>query len=168
MSEIKFLSLTDSDIERIKDIRDSGSVGLNQRSFRDMPQEIQNRFIERMKVAGKVIVINTEKIGWIFISPKPDLKQIDIGYALFPEFRGKGLMKSILNERISIFVENEFPAIKDKFPERELTATTEVTNIASVKTLMACGFTLAHKKMISLEPDTVSDKYEALIYKLKF
>lgn len=168
MLKIEFVPWTEADLARINDLQDGGSIGAAQPSFLDLPAETRDRIIARMKIFAKTVAVNSKKVGRVHISPKPELKEIHIGYALYPEFRGKELIKPILRERIALFVRNEFPAIQAQFPDRELTAVTEATNIASVKTLEALGFTLSSKKMVPYQPESNSPLYESLIFKLKF
>ena len=165
---IEFAPLTDADIERIHEIREAGAIGAAAPEFRELPAKIQAFLTARKKIVGKAALVNGARVGWVFISPKPELQAIHVGFALFPEFRGKGLMKPIVADRIARFLTEEFPAMEKSFPQRTLTAITDPANAAAIKTLEACGFKFSSREWIPFGPDPDSQRHEALVFKLAF
>lgn len=138
---ISFEPFSDALVElAYEDYRAAGLDDSPTRPFQALSQAEKENEIRRCKAFRRVIVVDGEQVGWIGIRPRLEERRIHVGFALFAEFRGKGLMKHVLRERLELFVREEYPAISDRFPSREIFATTAPTNVASQRTLLACGF----------------------------
>lgn len=112
------------------------------RSEADACQYIQQRMLPQFIRLGygnyTIIEQNTQtKIGLCGLYDREGLSEIDLGFAFFPEFEGKGFGFEAASKLIEV--------AKDSFKMTDLCAITDENNLASQKLLAKLGFTFKEK-----------------------
>lgn len=79
----------------------------------------------------QIAVYNEQKVGWITIINRNTEPEINLGFGLFPEFRGKGLMSKIIRLTAMNTAQKQI---------KKISAEARTENIAAVKTLERAGF----------------------------
>jgi len=91
-----------------------------------------------------VTIVDLQKVGWVTFLIEDDA--VNLGFALFKEFRGKRLMTQIIKKAICDFETN--------FPEKAIICSTREENIPAVKTIIKAGFTRVGTSMRSFNENS--------------
>lgn len=90
-------------------------------------KEITDSYPRVMQIA----IYNEQKVGWITIINQDTEPEINLGFGLFREFRGKGLMSKIIHKAIQDTSQKQ---------TKKISAEVRTENIAAFKTLKSAGF----------------------------
>ncbi len=134
--EISFLKLDDASFERIWNSIATDAAADSFPQLLSETAEAEWRDIkERWSRVMHEILLDEAPVGYIFLSPKKD-ETAHLGYGLYREFRGRGLMPTLA----LAFLEAELPRLRPHISALQASALPE--NKASQKTLRRLGFTL--------------------------
>ncbi len=134
VKDFKFNKVDIKAFERIWDSDYSNNyVDSWQSRFSETVEEDWRPFFERASINMREVILNNEKIGYIFISPKND-GTAHLGYGIYKEHRGKGLSVAMCKQ----YLEENVSSLDKKIAH--LVGTTLKENIVSIKVLEKLGF----------------------------
>ena len=118
----------------------------NPHSEEDAREYIRHRALVQLRERGyaNYTLVTKEtgtKVGVCGLYVRPDLELIDLGYALHPDHEGQGYAREA-SKRI-------MQAAKERFGQLKLSAITHGENTASIKVLLALGFTYQGQKSVA-------------------
>lgn len=100
--------------------------------FDQLDDKQLNDLFKRYKKFVRVVKMNNEKVGWITIIEKQNEEAINLGFGLYKQYRGTGIIVSILEKSIDY--------VQEYYPSKTITAATRSKNIAALKSLERAGF----------------------------
>lgn len=103
-------------------------------SFSEISDEEKARIIQQYQIYFQVVTCNGDKVGWVTVINRATDLEINLGFGLFEDYRGRGLMASIIREATKNILSLD--------GEKKLTSSTRVGNFAAIKSLERAGFLL--------------------------
>lgn len=143
LANFSFLAVDSDFIQKVYEcVRNDAHADAWSRPFFELSEAERQEFTMRQEKVSRCIRVENQDIGWIALSRKDD-GTAHIAYGLFPEFRGKGLMQSAINQYLSTQVKDLQAAgflkiIASVLPE----------NLASIHTLESIGFRSTTEKIV--------------------
>lgn len=102
------------------------------RPFVDICGDEKEKLIQGYQRFFQAVVCNGHKVGWITVIDRDSDPEINVGFGLFREFRGKKLMAKIVHCAARNIIA--------KGTNKKITAGARIENIAAIKTLERAGF----------------------------
>ena len=121
-------------------------------SFKRTDEKIWKPVFEKWLKVMNEIQLDEKVIGYIFLSPKYD-STAHLGYGLYREYRGKGLISGIIKD----FLKIEVPRLNSDI--QYLIGTTLKENLISQKVLLKQGF-LYNKEVTEFHHDKKIEYYQ--------
>ncbi len=132
--EVAFFLPDESDAIRIHETyREDGEPDSPLRPFTELSEIEKCAVIKNHSKKFQVASVNRVKVGWVSFSEKSGGAEINVGFGLFKEYRGRAMGQIMLGHAVKI--------AGIQYPKGELIARTRVENTAAVKTLGRAGFT---------------------------
>ncbi|MBK7962169.1 MAG: GNAT family N-acetyltransferase [Bdellovibrionales bacterium] len=102
--------------------------------YKDLNQADREKIVRGYQRFFRSANCDGQTVGWITIIDRESDPDVNLGFGLFPEFRGRGLMAQIIRHSMKEIL----PRLRD----RKLTAGARVDNLAAIRTLEKAGFVL--------------------------
>jgi RimJ/RimL family protein N-acetyltransferase len=91
----------------------------------------RQRIFARLFATHRVIRLDKEAVGFISLAIQPG-QTLNLGFGLFPAFRGQGLMGRLLRQLLL--------SVQQTYPQHQIVAATRLANHAAMTTLARAGF----------------------------
>jgi RimJ/RimL family protein N-acetyltransferase len=119
--------------------------------FHELPASDQQTVVARFKATLFLICVDGQVVGFVSPTVQPG-QTLNLGFGLFAEFRGQGLMARVL------------PAIlrdlRRIYPEHQMVASTRLGNHAALKTLTRAGF----RSMTVVQMPPIGAYHDPILY----
>jgi RimJ/RimL family protein N-acetyltransferase len=130
--DITFVPLTAIDVETIYEVyRHDHEPDSPQIAFHALSPADRERTVAHLLATHHLIHHNMVAVGFISLTMQPD-QTLNLGFGLFPAFRGQRLMAGLLRELM--------PNLQQSYPHYQIVAATRLANHAAMFTLTWAGF----------------------------
>lgn len=130
--EIQFISPSAEDVKSVYETyRLAGEPDSPIVPFENLSEAEKTGIVNGYQRVIQIAICAEQKVGWITVINRNNEPEINLGFGLFTEFRGKSLMTKIIRR-----------AAKDTSQKhtRKISAEARVDNIAAIKTLENADF----------------------------
>lgn len=100
-------------------------------AFHTLSSPDHQRIVAHLMATHQLICRNELAVGFISLTIQPD-QTLNLGFGLFPAFRGHGLMGALLRHLI--------PDVRQSYPQHRIVAASRLDNHAAIMTLTRAGF----------------------------